>query len=123
MSEALKVVGISIVSAVLMLLVGLILILVFARPNDRSDQITTASGLPNFHRVDSYLFRGAAPMPSGLPALKKMGVKTIIDFRVNPEMVQAERKQAQSLGMHYINLPIRRCNVKRYFLRRLVRRR
>jgi len=72
------------------------------RPNDYSSQ-TAASGLPNFHQVDPYLYRGAAPTPAGIQALKKLGIKTIIDFRVNPEMVQAERNIALSFGIHYIN--------------------
>ena len=111
MPKALKVAGIVLTSTVLLLVVGVVLILIFARPNDQPNSAMTTSGLPNFHRVDPYLFRGAAPTPGGLMTLKKFGVKTIIDFRVNPQMVQAERVEAQHLGMHYINLPISHCNI------------
>jgi protein tyrosine/serine phosphatase len=111
MAKALKIVGITLGSVALILAAGLALILVFARPNDHSDRMTVASGLPNFHQVDPYLYRGAAPTPVGIQTLKELGVKTIIDFRVNPQMVQAERVEAQQLGIRYINLPIAHCNI------------
>jgi tyrosine-protein phosphatase SIW14 len=110
MPKVIKITGILVATAAL-LLVGLVLILIFAQPNDQTGKITTATGLTNFHQVDSYLFRGAAPTPVGIQTLKKLGVKTIIDFRVNPEMVEAERSESERLGMRYINLPISRCNV------------
>ena len=109
--KSLKITGIVLTAVVLFLAAALILIVIFAHPNDQPGRINAVSGLPNFHRVDPYLFRGAAPTRIGMQALKKLDVKTIIDFRVNPQMVRSECDTAQHLGMRYINLPIRNCNV------------
>ncbi len=69
------------------------------------DDLPQAAQLPNFHRVHSYLFRGGAPRMGGLMRLKELGVKTIIDLRVNPMLVAAESQTACQLGIKYINLP------------------
>ena len=62
--------------------------------------------LPNFHAVVPGLLRGAAPMPAGLEALQKMGVKTVIDLRIAPKTVAKERAQLGRMGVHFINLPM-----------------
>jgi len=38
-------------------------------------------GLPNLHRVDAGLYRGAQPKPEGIKELQRLGVKTIINLR------------------------------------------
>ena len=38
-------------------------------------------GLPNLHRVDGRLYRGAQPSAEGFRQLKATGVKTVIDLR------------------------------------------
>ncbi|MDH3973514.1 MAG: dual specificity protein phosphatase family protein [Deltaproteobacteria bacterium] len=38
-------------------------------------------GLPNFHKVSRHLYRGAQPEKEGIPILKKMGIKTIVNLR------------------------------------------
>lgn len=62
--------------------------------------------LPNFHAVTPGLLRGAAPTPEGLEALRKMGVKTVIDLRIAPKTVAKERAQLDRMGVHFINLPM-----------------
>lgn len=39
------------------------------------------TGLPNLHKVSDGFYRGAQPTKEGMKELKKMGVKTIINFR------------------------------------------
>jgi len=39
------------------------------------------AGLPNFHKVSDDLYRGAQPEKEGIPILKKMGIKTIVNLR------------------------------------------
>ncbi|HUT77167.1 MAG TPA: tyrosine-protein phosphatase [Polyangia bacterium] len=39
------------------------------------------AGLPNLHRVDDGLYRGAQPDPGGFAALRELGVRTVIDLR------------------------------------------
>ena len=62
--------------------------------------------VPNFHSVKPYLLRGAAPDPQGLKKLAEAGVRTIIDLRIAPRKVTAERREVQALGMRFINLPM-----------------
>lgn len=38
-------------------------------------------GLPNLHRVTGWLYRGAQPTEDGIPELKKLGIRTVIDLR------------------------------------------
>jgi protein tyrosine/serine phosphatase len=40
-------------------------------------------GLPNLHKVDAGLYRGAQPTAEGIRELKKLGVKTIICLRAD----------------------------------------
>ena len=65
-----------------------------------------APELPNFAKVDPGLYRGAAPTAEGLGKLKSMGVTTIIDLRIAPKTVRAEKRQVESLGMKFVNLPM-----------------
>lgn len=63
-------------------------------------------GIKDFGKVNDYLYRGAQPKDDSLAQLKKMGVNTVIDLRgVLHEAVKKERRQAQSLGMQFVNLP------------------
>ncbi len=62
--------------------------------------------LPNFHQVHPYLYRGGEPTSQGLKALKDKGIKTIIDLRAETPMSRQERKEAKTLGLDYINLPM-----------------
>ena len=47
--------------------------------------------LPNFHPVNSNLYRGGQPEIGGLEQLKKLGVKTIINLRDDDERARAEK--------------------------------
>ena len=62
--------------------------------------------LPNFGHVGSGFYRGAAPTEAGLEKLKAMGVRTVIDLRIAPHTVAKERKNAQALGLRFVNLPM-----------------
>ncbi len=64
------------------------------------------AGVPNYHTVAPGITRGAAPTTAGLRALKKLGVHTIIDLRISPKQVKAEKKQAGALGFTWVNIPM-----------------
>ncbi len=64
----------------------------------------TAKDVPNFHMVTQTLLRGGAPDWKGLEELKAAGVKTVVDLRIAPKHVHAERLQVEKLGMHSVNL-------------------
>lgn len=63
--------------------------------------------LPNFHQVNSQLYRGGQPKAGGLQRLKGLGVKTIVNLRREDDHSRAEGAEAQSLGLRYygISLP------------------
>jgi tyrosine-protein phosphatase SIW14 len=63
-------------------------------------------GLPNFHRVNQELFRGAQPTPEGIAQLRMLGVKTVVDLRAPGERSEAEKKIVEGLGMHYVSVPM-----------------
>jgi len=58
-------------------------------------------GLVNAAKVNENLYRGAAPDREGLQSLKKLGIKTIVDFRETSEYSE----EAHSLGFKYFRLP------------------
>jgi tyrosine-protein phosphatase SIW14 len=62
--------------------------------------------LPNFHAVNSQLYRGAQPRAGGLQTLKKLGIKTILNLRGENERTQAEGAEARTLGLRYYNVPL-----------------
>ena len=65
------------------------------------------TGLPNGGKITDGLFRGAQPHAEGVAQLKKLGITTIVDLRgENHELVEKERKQAESLGMRFVKIPV-----------------
>lgn len=62
--------------------------------------------LPNFHRVNSQLYRGAQPKAGGLPRLKTIGIKTIVNLRGKSENTEAEGEEARALGLRYYNISL-----------------
>src|ERR1700746_3623407 len=65
------------------------------------------AGVHNAGRVSEALLRGAQPSARGLAELKKLGVTTIVDLRGNRGPVARERARAESLGMRFVNIPVR----------------
>jgi tyrosine-protein phosphatase SIW14 len=64
-----------------------------------------AAGVPNFHQVNQYLFRGAQPSRQGFQSLASLGVKTIIDLRGEGGRSREEKKLVEAAGMRYIAMP------------------
>jgi hypothetical protein len=63
-------------------------------------------GISDFGKVDDYLYRGGQPRDEGLEQLQRLGVDTIVDLRGELHgLIEHERDRAESLGMHFINLP------------------
>jgi protein tyrosine phosphatase (PTP) superfamily phosphohydrolase (DUF442 family) len=62
--------------------------------------------LPNFHVVEPYLWRGAAPNVEGVDELKRLGVKTIVDLRRSTQGTSWEGAYAITHGLNYINVPM-----------------
>jgi protein tyrosine phosphatase (PTP) superfamily phosphohydrolase (DUF442 family) len=71
-------------------------------------QQQTYSELPNFHRVNARLYRGAQPRKGGLQKLVALGVKTVVNLRDDDARAEEEEREARSLGLRYFNIPVSR---------------
>ncbi len=60
------------------------------------------SGVPNFHKVDDRIYRGAQPNAEGFRNLARLGIKTIIDLRSNSA---SEQRTVEAAGMRYVAMP------------------
>lgn len=67
---------------------------------------TRYAELPNFHQVNSQLYRGAQPKPGGLQRLKAMGVKTIVNLRGEDDQTRAEGDEARELDLRYYSISL-----------------
>ncbi len=64
--------------------------------------------LPHFFKVDERLYRGAQPTDEGFRELARLGVKTIVDLRVeDADGRRDEQRLVESLGMRWVHLPMR----------------
>jgi protein tyrosine/serine phosphatase len=54
-------------------------------------------GLPNFHKIDDGLYRGAQPTAEGMKQLKDMGVRTVINLR----SFHSDRDEIGETGLGY----------------------
>lgn len=62
--------------------------------------------LPNFHRVNESLSRGAQPHRGDISRLATLGVRTIINLRGADERSEAEEAEAHAAGLNYFNVPM-----------------
>jgi protein tyrosine/serine phosphatase len=66
----------------------------------------TLDGVPNAGRISDVLLRGAQPTEKGFAELKSSGVTMIVNLRQQGQQVDWERKEAESLGLHFLNIPV-----------------
>jgi protein tyrosine/serine phosphatase len=59
--------------------------------------------LPNLHRVDDTLYRGAQPGKAGFEELEGMGVRTVVNVR----NFSFERSTCERSGLDYVSIPMR----------------
>ena len=65
----------------------------------QTPKLPTAAEIPNFSTVAPGIYRGAAPTEAGLRALKALGVRHIIDLRIEKRGQDDEARAAQALGV------------------------
>ena len=67
-------------------------------------------GVPNFHRVDSHVYRGGQPSHSAWKDLAALRIRTVVDLRPDGEnhehSTKMEADSVEAAGMRYINLPM-----------------
>src|SRR6476659_2884872 len=65
-------------------------------------------GASNFAKLETTVACGGATTPEAVPELKKMGVKSIINLRLQTETganVEAEADAAKAAGINFFNIP------------------
>jgi protein tyrosine/serine phosphatase len=65
------------------------------------------SGPPNFGTVNPAFFRGAQPRAADLEALRRLGVRTVINLRETTDSWRDEKSKVRALGMDYVAAPMR----------------
>ena len=60
--------------------------------------------IKNFGQMDERYYRGAQPKEDDYPALKALGIDTVIDLRNDPK--DYEKDAVEALGMKYVNIPL-----------------
>lgn len=58
--------------------------------------------VPRFHQVAPGIYRGGQPKAEGFEWLKRQGVKTIINLRMEHD----ERREIEALGLNYVYIPM-----------------
>jgi protein tyrosine phosphatase (PTP) superfamily phosphohydrolase (DUF442 family) len=65
-------------------------------------------GLPNFHKVSEYLYRGAQPTSEGMKQLEKLGVKTVVNLR----SLHSDRSEMKVAALTYEHITMTTWNVE-----------
>jgi tyrosine-protein phosphatase SIW14 len=68
----------------------------------RSELIIGLPGISNVGRIAPGILRGNQPKPEGYETLRKMGIRTIINFRT----LHDEKAKVEIAGMSYVEYPI-----------------
>lgn len=71
-----------------------------------AQNVKSSKDLPNFHQVNSNLFRGGQPTEQGIKELQKMGVRTVVDLRDQDSRAGKEEVLVKAAGMKFINVPL-----------------
>jgi tyrosine-protein phosphatase SIW14 len=77
-------------------------------PQTPSDATPKYDELPNFHRVNEGVYRGAQPKKEGLKRLAQLGIKTILNLRDDDAMAEREGSEARAGGLQYFNVSLKR---------------
>ncbi len=74
------------------------------RSPSTSGKVSAPAGIPNFAVVAPGIYRGGAPTAEGLKALHAMGVRMVVDLRIEKKGQEAEAGQCRSLGLERIRI-------------------
>lgn len=62
--------------------------------------------LPNFHKINDQLYRGAQPRQDGMKQIAALGIKTVINLRGEDESTRDEAVEASAAGLRYFSMPL-----------------
>lgn len=60
---------------------------------------------PEISPLNDWIYRGVQPREETFLKLKKKGIRTVINFRDEPDKIQWEKAKVEALGMKYVSLP------------------
>jgi protein tyrosine/serine phosphatase len=73
----------------------------------RADQQAAGAPIERFNKVNERLYRGAQPTAAAFEKLRELGVKTVINLRMEPDQIRTgEKKIVEDLGMTYVSIPV-----------------
>lgn len=67
---------------------------------------TKEENLPNFHKVNEQLYRGAQPLTGGMKEIAALGIKTVINLRGEDERTRDGATEASAAGLRYFSVPL-----------------
>lgn len=63
-------------------------------------------GVPNFGVVSPTLWRSAQPSQANFDAMKKAGLKTVINLRDGDKDIRVGKQMAEEAGLKYVSIPL-----------------
>jgi protein tyrosine/serine phosphatase len=75
-------------------------------PSIRTQEDRRLRVIPNFHKVNDVLYRGAQPKSGGLEHLRELGIKTVVNLRAGDFRAKKEESDAQIARLRYFNFPL-----------------
>ena len=73
----------------------------------RADEQSVNLPIERFNKVDDRLYRGAQPTEAGFKKLKELGIKTIVNLRMDADALKTgEQKIVEGLGLKYVSIPV-----------------
>ena len=80
-------------------------LIILSNFNTISAETNMVTKIKHFAKVDTFLYRGAQPTHEDLITLKEKGIKRIINFRNEKNLITKEKKEVEALGLEYISIP------------------
>jgi protein tyrosine/serine phosphatase len=80
------------------------LLVILAAHFSHSQSLNYEIKIRNFGQVNLHYYRGAQPDPPDFQALKKIGIRTVVDLR--QDKLLQEASWVEDAGMRYINIPL-----------------
>jgi protein tyrosine/serine phosphatase len=72
-----------------------------------ADEQSVNLPIERFNKVDDRLYRGAQPTEAGFKKLKELGIKTIVNLRMDADAIKTgEQKIVEGLGLKYVSIPV-----------------
>ena len=94
-------------SRVIQVLISVAMLALVASPI-RTQEDRSPRKLPNFHKVNEVVYRGAQPKIGGLDILRQLGIKTVVNLRDDDARAKQEEADAHVAGLKYFNFPLDR---------------